>query len=127
MYKLNAVLPKDLVILSLFKVPETAHARFDAISRTYEYRIWLGKNPFLRELSWQIPSKPSVEKMNEAAKLLLSNSDFKCFSKSNTDVKTYNCIITEAVWIQQGNLLIFHITADRFLSKYGQSHSRNPY
>lgn len=114
-YKLNSILPLDIVIKNIFKVQDQAHVRFDAISRSYEYRIYLGKNPFLRETTWQIPLNPSVEKMNEAANLLLHYQDFKCFSKSKTDVNTYNCTITEAVWKQEGNLLIFHITADRFL------------
>ncbi|MDP2089057.1 MAG: tRNA pseudouridine(38-40) synthase TruA [Flavobacteriaceae bacterium] len=114
-YKLNSILPTDIVVKNIFKVQDEAHARFDAISRSYEYRIWLGKNPFLRDLTWQTHLKPSVEKMNEAANLLLRYQDFKCFSKSKTDVNTYNCSISEAVWKQEGNMLIFYITADRFL------------
>lgn len=114
-YKLNSILPSDIVIKAIFKVKEEAHTRFDALSRSYEYRIWLGKYPFLRDITWQTHLKPSVHKMNEAARLLLNYNDYKCFSKSKTDVKTYNCTITEAVWKQEGNLLIFHISADRFL------------
>ena len=53
--------------------------------------------------------------MNEAAKILLDYKDFKCFSKSKTDVKTYNCKITEAVWKIENGVLVFHISADRFL------------
>ena len=114
-YKLNAILPPDIVILTIFKVKNEAHARFSAISRSYEYRIWLGKNPFLRTVTWQQNFSPSISKMNEASSLLLNYKDFKCFSKSKTDVNNYNCSITEAVWKQEGNLLTFHITADRFL------------
>lgn len=114
-YKLNSILPSDIVVINIFKVKNEAHARFNAISRSYEYRIWLGKNPFLREVTWQQNFSPSVTKMNEAASLLLNYKDFKCFSKSKTDVNNYNCSITEAVWKLDGNLLIFHISADRFL------------
>ena len=53
--------------------------------------------------------------MNEAANILLTYTNFQCFSRSNTDVKTYNCIITNAQWIEDDNFLIFHISADRFL------------
>ena len=53
--------------------------------------------------------------MNEAAEILLTYTNFKCFSRSNTDVKTYNCDITKAVWVQESKSLIFYITADRFL------------
>jgi tRNA pseudouridine38-40 synthase len=53
--------------------------------------------------------------MNEAAKLLLTHSDFECFSKVNTDVNTFNCRVTIAQWSQEQNKLIFTISADRFL------------
>jgi tRNA pseudouridine38-40 synthase len=53
--------------------------------------------------------------MNEAAEILKSYDDFECFSKSNTDVKTFNCKISLAFWEEEGDLLIFKIKADRFL------------
>lgn len=115
-YKVNALLPNDIVVYDIFKTSENAHARFDASSRCYEYRIFLGKNPFLTETAWQlITTKLAVEKMNEAAKILKTYSNFKCFSRSNTDVRTYNCTIMHAAWKQTDQLLVFHITADRFL------------
>ena len=54
-------------------------------------------------------------KMNEAAEILLTYTNFKCFSRSNTDVNTYNCDVTRAEWIQKKQLLVFHISANRFL------------
>ena len=116
LHRLNAFLPKDISILSVFKVEKDAHARFDAISRSYEYHIYLGKNPFKIETSWQIyHPKLDIDLMNEAATILLDYTNFKCFSKTHTDVHTYNCTITEAKWILKDNNLIFHITANRFL------------
>ena len=53
--------------------------------------------------------------MNEAAKILLQYEDFECFSKTHTDVFTFNCNITTAYWEQKGSQLIFHISANRFL------------
>ncbi len=115
-HRLNAFVPEDIVISAVFLTDDEAHSRFDALSRSYEYRIWLGRNPFLVDTTWQLyQQEPAVEKMNEAAKVLLNYSNFKCFSKSKTDVKTYNCKITTAVWELKGNSLVFHITADRFL------------
>ena len=115
-YKMNSLLPNDIVVYDIFKTTENAHARFDALSRSYEYRIFLGKNPFLNETAWQfITTKLHVEKMNEAAKILETYTNFKCFSRSNTDVRTYNCNIMHAKWKQTDQLLVFHITADRFL------------
>ncbi|QNM85679.1 tRNA pseudouridine(38-40) synthase TruA [Polaribacter pectinis] len=115
-FKLNSILPHDITIYNVSLVENDKHARFDALSRSYEYRIWLGRNPFLLDFSWQIHSQDlDIKKMNEAAKLLLEFENFQAFSKVKTEVYTFNCDVTEAVWIQQGNLLTFHISANRFL------------
>ena len=115
-FKLNSLLPNDIAIKKIFKVDDEKHARFDAVSRSYEYKIWLGRNPFLLDFTWQIHSqKPNIDVMNEAAKLLLEYKDFQCFSKVKTDVYTYNCDITEAIWKQNEEELTFYISANRFL------------
>lgn len=114
-HKANSFLPKDIVIYDIIPVHEEAHARFDATSRTYHYHISTYKNVFNKELAWQFGQSLDVAAMNEAAGLLLGYTDFKCFSKSNTDVNTYNCKITEAFWTIKKEELIFTISADRFL------------
>lgn len=113
--KLNSFLPHDVAIYDLFQVEDDIHARFHALSRTYEYWITLNKNPFLSDTAYQINRTLDIDLLNEASILLLDYTDFKCFSRSNTDVKTYNCKITQANWQKQDNMLIFTITADRFL------------
>lgn len=115
-HKLNSLLPADIVVYRVFLVDDEKHARFNAKSRSYEYKIWLGRNPFLLDFSWQIHSqKLNIDVMNDAAKLLLEYTDFQTFSKVKTDVYTYNCDVTEAFWKQKGNELTFYITANRFL------------
>lgn len=114
-YKLNSFLPKDIAIKNIFPVREDAHARFDATSRTYEYHICLEKDPFVIDFCHKLNQCPDVEKMNEAAKILYNYQDFQCFSRSKTDVKTYNCTISFAEWKKMENRLVFTITADRFL------------
>ena len=115
-HKLNAILPNDIVIKSIKEVSGETHARFDAVSRTYEYRILLGRDPFLLETTWQLHQKNlQIEKMNEAANLLFKYEDFESFSKVKTDVNTFNCTIMKAVWIKEDKHLIFHIKANRFL------------
>jgi len=115
-YKLNAILPDDIVIHKTILVADDAHARFDATSRSYEYKIFLGRNPFILDTSWQLYQKNiDVALMNEVASILLEYEDFECFSKVKTDVHTFNCTITEAKWIQNGSELTFHISANRFL------------
>ncbi|MDG1037789.1 MAG: tRNA pseudouridine(38-40) synthase TruA [Polaribacter sp.] len=115
-HKLNSVLPPDIVVHNVFTVVDEKHARFDAISRSYEYKVWLGRNPFLLDFSWQIHSQNlNIDLMNEAASLLLEYTDFQTFSKVKTDVYTYNCDVTEAIWKQNGKELTFYISANRFL------------
>ncbi|MDY7394443.1 tRNA pseudouridine(38-40) synthase TruA [Aureibaculum sp. 2210JD6-5] len=114
--KINAFLPEDIVVKNVFSVEDDAHARFSATSRSYEYRIWLGRNPFLIDTTWQLYQKKlDLNKMNQAAAILLENTNFKCFSKSKTDVRTYNCKVMDAKWVKINNELTFCITADRFL------------
>ena len=115
-HKLNAILPNDIVIKSIKEVSDDTHARFDAVSRTYEYKILLGRDPFLLDITWQLHQKNlQIEKMNEAANLLFKYEDFESFSKVKTDVNTFNCTIMKAVWILEDKHLIFHIKANRFL------------
>ncbi len=115
-FKLNSILPNDIAVYKVFLVDDEKHVRFDATSRSYEYKIWMGRNPFLLDFTWQIHTqKPDVLLMNEAAKLLLEYTDFQTFSKVKTDVYTFNCNVTEAYWESNENELIFHISANRFL------------
>lgn len=115
LFRINSFLPKDISIKNIFQVKDDAHARFDAVEREYEYIISFEKDPFLQDFAYQINYKPNVGLMNEAAKTLLSHKDFQCFSRSKTDVKTYNCTIVKAFWEAKNNRLIFTIAADRFL------------
>ncbi|AXT62977.1 tRNA pseudouridine(38-40) synthase TruA [Aquimarina sp. AD10] len=114
-YKLNSVLPSEIAIRCVRSVKENAHARFDALSRSYEYFVTLEKDPFEIKRSYYIKKPLDLDLMNEAAKLLLNYTNFKCFSKSKTDVKTYNCTITNAIWEKDKDQLVFKISANRFL------------
>lgn len=114
--KLNAFLPQDISIYAIHPTKKDAHARFDALSRTYHYYIQQGKNPFNFDQSWQIRHSLNVDLMNEAGKLLIQKTDFGSFAKLHTDVKTNICEVYKAEWIYlEDRLLRFEITADRFL------------
>lgn len=113
--RLNKVLPHDIAAHDIFAVKENANARFDAISRTYEYRMSRIKNPFLVNFSWYYKIPLDIDKMNQAANLLFEFTDFTSFSKLGTQVATNNCKIMKAKWYEYNDLLIFRIEADRFL------------
>jgi tRNA pseudouridine38-40 synthase len=113
--KLNRFLPHDIAIQKIIRVSPEAHARFDAISRTYKYYISTEKNPFDDPFRYRIKQNPDLERMNESARILMEYTDFTSFSKLHTDVKTNNCRIMEAEWKRKDGILIFTIRADRFL------------
>lgn len=112
---LNSLLPYQVAVKRIIQTDAEAHARFDASLRSYEYHIHRRKDPFRYNRSWLLQDKLDIEKMNQAAQYMMSYSDFSAFSKSNTQVFTNNCKISRALWIEEGDNLVFYISADRFL------------
>ena len=114
--KLNGILPREIVVYRIMIVPPDAHARFNAVSRTYHYRIATKKNPFTMDGAFHFYRLLDMEKMNEAAAILPEYEDFTSFSKLHTDAKTNLCNILHAQWFDDCNgELRFEITANRFL------------
>ncbi len=113
--KLNGHLPGDIAISSIKRVKPDAHARFSATARKYKYFISTLKDPFKVGYSWYLKGVPSIEQMNFAAALLPEYDDFTSFSKLHSGARTNICKVTEAYWEEQDGMLVFTITADRFL------------
>jgi len=113
--KLNSFLPKEIAFQRIYPVDADFHARFSARSRTYKYYVAIDKNPFTFHFAYRIFTPLNVEAMNEAASLLLATDDFTSFSKLHTQVNNNICHVTEAHWAMENGLLVFTITADRFL------------
>ena len=115
-YKLNKILPPDIAVSDVRRVKDDAHARFDALSRRYNYRVVTAKSPFARRYACRVLPGVDFEAMNRAAEILYEYTDFTSFSKLHTDVKTNNCKVTFARWCQvSDNEWVFEIEADRFL------------
>jgi tRNA pseudouridine38-40 synthase len=114
-YKMNALLPQDISIMNLFQMPESAHSRFDATSREYIYNIHRFKNPFIQTTSLYFPYKLDTELINQASDFLKQQTNFFAFSKTNTQVKNFNCRIIKSEWIIEENKLTYNIEANRFL------------
>ncbi len=113
--KLNRFLPSDIAVFNIQEMPAEAHARFDAVSRTYKYFITTHKEVFAKDFCNIVSREPDMEAMNCGAKFIASQTDFTTFSKLHSDNKTNICHIEKAVFSRQGNFIIFEITADRFL------------
>lgn len=121
-FKINAILPSDIVVHKIWQVPDDAHARFDAISRTYNYYVHSDKAPFLNEYSLFYPYDLQIDKMNKAAELIIGTHDFTSMAKLHTDARTNICTVTNAIWetgspstLYVNDSLQFTITANRFL------------
>ena len=98
-YKLNAILPRSVVVHAVLPAADDFHARFSATQRSYTYFIHRKKDPFVAAYSWQC-GFPGLDfdTMNEACQYLLGTHDFSCFEKVGGANKTSLCTITEAFW-----------------------------
>jgi tRNA pseudouridine38-40 synthase len=115
MHSLNSVLPSDISVLSIEKSDEKFHARFDAKKRSYIYLISNFKSPFFKRYSYFHHGELIISELNKISSLFLGNKDFTSFSKKNDEIENKNCEIYKAVWYRQNGLLIFKISANRFL------------
>lgn len=114
-YNLNAILPQAIVIKSVREVNPGAHCRFHATAREYKYFIYNTKDPFIDDRAWYLPYTLDRTLLDACAQRIKTNHDFSAFSKRNTQVRTFNCIIHESEWIDENGCLVYHVKANRFL------------
>lgn len=114
-YRANRMLPTSLALHSIYAVADDFHARFDALSRTYEYVISTTKSPLMRKYAYWFEANLDVDQMNLAGDMLKNHTNFQCFSKVKTEVTTFDCEIKKAFWEMRNDQLIFTIQANRFL------------
>ena len=112
---LNKFHGSDIFILDIKKVKNDSHARFSALSRTYQYNISFVKNPFNYDFEYYISVKPDLTDMKKATKILTKFKDFESFSKKGSDVNNFLCEIYDANWTKVENGLLFNIESNRFL------------
>lgn len=115
--RINKFLPKDIVFYEIQNVKKEAHARFDAYHRAYEYHIVFDKNPFEIDTAWYYYQARNldIDKMNEAAQLLLSYKEFAPFCKTGHQAKTLICEMKRSEWKVHEDRLVYHVAANRFL------------
>jgi tRNA pseudouridine38-40 synthase len=114
-FQLNQVLPNDISVKNIYEVVPEAHARFDAVSRSYMYRINFKKDPFLIDTSYYRRGELDIDLMNDSAIIFQTTKDFESFSKVKTDVNHFKCAISRSEWVENGDHLNYYVTADRFL------------
>lgn len=113
--QLNAVLPASIYVADMKKVRPEAHARFNAVRRSYAYYIRQTPNPFARETSYYYPYALNVRRMNETAKVLVGRLDATSFCKRKSSLEDSFCQVYEANWREEQDCLVFRISANRFL------------
>lgn len=114
-YHLNALLPSDIVIKNIIPVKPNAHCRFDAVEREYIYYVYQQKDPFLLDRAYYFPFKIDFQLLEQAANEIMSHRDFTSFSKKNSQVNNFICLISKSTWEINDNIIAYHITANRFL------------
>lgn len=117
MLALNSLLPKDIVIINSEEVHKDFHARFSAIGKQYEYRIYNSKirSPINKNFSYHVYYNLDLEKIIEASKYFEITSDFSAFMASNSTVKDTIRTIYKLTIRKENNFLIVNITGNGFL------------
>lgn len=114
-YRINAILPPDIVVKRVFAVAAEAHCRFDADYRRYEYAIYSVKDPFIADYAYYYPYKLDIQRLHDAADLLLQYKDFSSFSKRNSQVKSKECKLLQSKWEEKSGKLVYSVKGNRFL------------
>ena len=114
---LNTVLPEDVAIVAAEQTPADFHARFAARSRSYRYRIWRSRtrSPFEARRGWWYPRPLDVPLLEAQAPALVGAHDFRAFTRTETQHKTFVRTVEAARWIDDGDVVMFEISADSFL------------
>lgn len=113
--KLNRYLHRDILVYNISGTNPDAHARYDAVSRTYKYVILRKRHPFLNAHAHFFHGHLDLDAMRKATSMIMNTSDFSSFAKLHSDNKTNVCKIYKAEWVEVDNFLVFIIEADRFL------------
>ena len=118
---LNAQLPADVRVLSAQDVPAAFHARYDATSKTYRYRLSNADvlSPFERAYAWHVWGPLDVDAMAEAARFVEGRHDFAAFQAMGGTVPTTERVITISSVTKQNDdtpgLIVYEVAGDGFL------------
>ncbi len=116
---INAVLPDDVAVIAAEEAPPDFHARHSARARSYRYRLYRRRerSPFEARRSWWHPRPLDRAALDESARLLVSEHDFRAFKPAETQHEVFIRVVESAAWHDRGDHLDFEITADSFLRR----------
>ena len=115
---INTRLPRDIAVSGAEPAAGDFHARYDARSRSYRYRVWnrRGRSALEARRSLWYPRALDLEALNENAQSLVGEHDFRAFTPAETQHRLFTRTIESARWTQlDESVVAFEITADSFL------------
>ena len=112
---LNGLLPKDIRIHDVSDEIYEFNARYDATARTYKYYISLRPLAIERKNRWYCYYNLDIDVLNLCADYIKSVKDFQSFCYTKSEQKHYLCNIFISEWIKMEDVLIYHVSANRFL------------
>ena len=112
---LNGLLPDDVVITKVEEVDLDFNARYNAKSRLYKYRVYLGRTAILRRYVWEVLYSLNLNKIVEATDEISGEHDFSSFCVAESIKENNVCKVMSSTWEKSENELVFVIEADRFL------------
>jgi tRNA pseudouridine38-40 synthase len=114
---LNAYLPDDVAARQVHQAAADFHPRFDAVSRTYLYRIYCQpyRHPLLERFAWRVWPPADLEVLQETANFLPGTRDFAAFGTPPRSGGSTIRTVYQAGWKSSEPWLEFTITADAFL------------
>jgi tRNA pseudouridine38-40 synthase len=115
LHGVNKMVGNEIEVTHIESVHQDFHARFDAIARQYEYTITTRNIPLLHRYAWDVHQPVDIQKLQECSAILEGEIDFAGFSKFNEDNKTTLCEIHQTEFEVEGEIIRYHIRANRFL------------
>lgn len=117
--ELNRYLPADIGVIAVEPAPERFHARLNARSKTYRYRIWNSAIPNVLERSYlyALPEPLNVTAMERAAADLVGTHDFRSFCGLKRFKKSTVRTITDIAITQDGPEVRLEFTGNGFLMR----------
>ncbi|MEX0722458.1 MAG: tRNA pseudouridine(38-40) synthase TruA [Gracilimonas sp.] len=111
----NGLAGDEVQVVGYEETDPEFHARFDAVSREYEYTITKRSMPLQRHFSWALRQPVDIGVLHECAAILNGEFDFAGFSKFNEDNYTTLCEIQRSEFFVEGEVIRYRIIANRFL------------
>lgn len=113
---INGILPPSMAVTKIYRPTlDNFHTRFTALTRSYRYQMTFHKDPHLYTQAWWCKDTLDLEAMIAGTRIIPEFDSFESFCKANSNNKTFFCDIMDCRFAWEGEILVLHIKANRFL------------